>query len=109
MTDTMNVRLEIEPCLLKAELPSFMAKTLMPICSKKVGESGTVRSLLSFIYRQVKPMLKAGIEPARLYLTTSDGFFLPPNALIGLTVSSKEAIKLMTWQKGIESTEQMVK
>ena len=67
------------------KLPSFMARTLIPVELKDLnkencGKGRTVRNLMAFVYKQVQPMLRAGIDPGKLYFTTQDGFFLPPNA-----------------------------
>jgi len=40
----------------------------------------TVKDLLVVIFDQLKPMLNAKVDKSQLYLTTEDGFFLPPNA-----------------------------
>ena len=71
--------------LLNEKMPSFMARTLIPVKLKDLntensGKGRTVRNLMAFVYRQVRPMLRTGIDPGKLYFTTEDGFFLPPNA-----------------------------
>ena len=38
--------------------------------------------MLSFIYEQMKPMISSSVDTSKLYLTTGDGFFLPPNTII---------------------------
>ena len=71
--------------LLSQKVPSFMARTLIPVKLKDLnkencGKGRTVRNLMAFVYKQVRPMLRAGIDSGKLYFTTQDGFFLPPNA-----------------------------
>ena len=100
----MKLRLVMDQNLLKSRLPVFMARTILPLdpvalCkaqqkdqdSKSAGsspreaasvESLTVLTLMAFVYKQVKPMLRSGVDPGKLYFTSQDGFFLPPNATL---------------------------
>ena len=75
------MRLEIAKELLKPELPGFMAKTLIPIRAAGLYVK-TVRTLMAYLFKQVQPMLASSVLPEKLYLTTQDGFFLPPNASV---------------------------
>ena len=48
-------------------------------------------------------MIKEGIDPGKLYLTTIDGYFLPPNAQVLTAVNPRDPmIKLQTWQSDHE-------
>ena len=88
--------------LLLPHLPTFMAKTLLPVeksklQSKSKDKDVTVRTLMSWVYTQVKPMLRGDTDPGKLYLTTKDGFFLPPNASINALIRPEEPICLLSW------------
>ena len=93
----LTLRLEMSPDIMKGNLPPFMAKTLLPVHIGS-GKSQTIRTLMSYVYRQVKPMLLSEVDPGKLYFTSKDGFFLPPNADLDAILSPTEPICLLSWQ-----------
>jgi len=60
-------------------------------------ELESVRHLLAFVYKQVQPMLRKNTNPGKLYLSTQDGFFLPPNAKVGQVVLEGDVLRLLSW------------
>ena len=85
--------------ILKPQLPAFMAKTLLPVelsALKRPQSEATVRSLMAYVFKQVRPMLRNDIDSQKLYLATSDGYFLPPNAPLMTTVNPIEPLLLST-------------
>jgi hypothetical protein len=69
----LNLKLEINRALLKPEVASYLHKTLLPI-----KNPGSVLDLMKAIYKQFKPLLNTEVICGKLYLTTCDGYFLPP-------------------------------
>ena len=61
----IRLKLEIDERLFLPKIPLFMAKTIIPVDLNELirlenlgSESGpTIRHLMSFVYKQVKPML----------------------------------------------------
>ena len=82
----LRLKLEMSPDLLLPHLPSFFAKTVMPV-DLQSSSVITVRNLMSFVFDQLKPMLRKETDTQKLYFTTKDGFFLPPNAKIAAVIS----------------------
>ena len=83
-----------------SHLPPFMAKTILPIKEDRLTDSNkacTVHSLMAYVYKQVKPIMRAGVDPGKLYLATQDGFFLPPFAVLKEVLNPAEHICLLTW------------
>lgn len=72
-----------------------MAKSIVPL--KVQVESCQVRTLLAHVYRQVKGLLVTDVVKEKLYLSSFDDFFYPPNALLSeVGISSSATIKLRT-------------
>ena len=108
-TNVLRLKLELSRELLSPTLPSFMCRSLIPIDLDSVtgGKSGaTIRNLMGTVYKQVKPMLKKGVDASKLYFATSDGFFLPPNGLISTTWRPDEPLHMLTWQTEDSSPKQ---
>ena len=94
----LRLKLEMSPDLLQPHLPSFFAKTVMPV-DLHSSSVITVRNLMSFVFDQLKPMLRKETDTQKLYFTTKDGFFLPPNANVAAVISAEEPVCLLTWQE----------
>jgi len=87
-------------------VPPYLAKTLVPLAQIRGGvENSSVRDLLTLIWSQFKPLLRKEVDMGKLYLTTEDDFFLPPNARVSDCLTENEPIKLLTTQKIDEAAE----
>ena len=82
----LRLKLEMSPDLLLPHLPSFFAKTVLPVNLQRDSVT-TVRNLMSFVFDQLKPMLRKETDTQKLYFTTKDGFFLPPNANVAAVIN----------------------
>ena len=70
------LKLQISKNLLKPSAAGYVSKTILPV---DLSGEITILQLLKDIYGQFNAMLVPELDPGKIYLTTSDGYFLPPN------------------------------
>ena len=73
------LKLQISKSLLLPSAALYLSKTILPL--DLTGDI-TIFQLLKDIYRQFKAMLVPELEPGKVYLTSVDGYFLPPNCVV---------------------------
>ena len=56
--------------------------------------------LLALVYIQFEDYFCKSVDSTALYLTTEDGFFLPPNALVAECLIEGEVVRLKTESQG---------
>jgi hypothetical protein len=73
------LKLQISKELLQPSASLYLAKTILPI---DLSTDMNILSLLKEIYLQFKQLLKTEVDPSKVYLTSTDGYFLPPNCSV---------------------------
>ena len=88
----MRLKLLISECLLKPFYQPTFAKTLLVYPGEPTH---SVTDLLAFIFKNFSFALVDLVQPSQLYLTTDDGFLLPPKTVITECLEKDQAIKLI--------------